>query len=850
MHHPIGREENVERIVTTLLDGGSILLVGEAGVGKSHLAAAVGDALGAREWSHEWIHAVPATRSVHLGALQHVIGNVTQPSPEASATAAEQRLRAARQAVLIIDDIDHLDDASAALIHRVASSGVAVLATVRSEAAADPNVLALWKDEVMERIEVGAVGVEHTAALAESFLGGPLSPADVASVAALTMGNPLFIRELLADARTVGELAEAEGVWSFATPPSPHDRISDLLIGRFEHLTPEDREALELVAVGEPLPVTALQRVTSVTQLELLERDGLISLSTIGDVEVVGTSHPLIGEVVRGSSSELGQRRRTQLLADAILADGSPRPADVVRAVNWIIDAGGAPPAHAASDAASAALGTFDGDAAAQFIDASGRSDSPALVMLGRAHLLRQDAPEAVAALTRAVESSTTDTDRSVASIALAEVLLFAVGDTAGAQQVLTDALASVTGPNARAVIAGVVMLAAGLGGDFQPSLHLGRSLLIERTLDDHSRLSLLRMTTLAQTVTGEIDGLEADLDTGLAIALRAIDTDPVTYGLLQITRWISSLDRIGLDGTRRLILRHLEVPGRPRGLHCLPSTMLSVIDVFCGDGAAAARHSARALEDPSSAVVGMSSLLQAQTAWTHSWCGDDEMAMAMHDTSLGNPRNGPRERAYLGLARASVLANSGDLDAAVEECRRGAAESGDLRLWAIWFLHSAVRFGRAGAVRATLDEETNFFDTAFTGVMIEHARVLDDADPLGLVKVAGQFHEQGVWLLAAEALAQASSITDDADGSAQLAQRAWVLFDRCNRVRSIAMNGIERPLSEREDEVAWLAATGLTSREIADRLFVSQRTVDNHLHSVYRKLGIGQRVDLTPLFA
>jgi DNA-binding CsgD family transcriptional regulator len=51
--------------------------------------------------------------------------------------------------------------------------------------------------------------------------------------------------------------------------------------------------------------------------------------------------------------------------------------------------------------------------------------------------------------------------------------------------------------------------------------------------------------------------------------------------------------------------------------------------------------------------------------------------------------------------------------------------------------------------------------------------------------------------------------------------------------------------LTPREHEVAVLAAHGLTSGEIADRLVVSVRTVDNTLPRAYRKLGIARRAQL-----
>jgi DNA-binding CsgD family transcriptional regulator len=48
--------------------------------------------------------------------------------------------------------------------------------------------------------------------------------------------------------------------------------------------------------------------------------------------------------------------------------------------------------------------------------------------------------------------------------------------------------------------------------------------------------------------------------------------------------------------------------------------------------------------------------------------------------------------------------------------------------------------------------------------------------------------------------------------------------------------------LSEREAEVLKLVAAGLTNAQVAQRLFLSPRTVNAHLTSVYRKLGVGSR--------
>jgi DNA-binding NarL/FixJ family response regulator len=52
--------------------------------------------------------------------------------------------------------------------------------------------------------------------------------------------------------------------------------------------------------------------------------------------------------------------------------------------------------------------------------------------------------------------------------------------------------------------------------------------------------------------------------------------------------------------------------------------------------------------------------------------------------------------------------------------------------------------------------------------------------------------------------------------------------------------------LTAREREIAILVAAGLSNRQIAEKLFISRRTVDAHLEHIFGKLGITSRVMLT----
>ena len=57
---------------------------------------------------------------------------------------------------------------------------------------------------------------------------------------------------------------------------------------------------------------------------------------------------------------------------------------------------------------------------------------------------------------------------------------------------------------------------------------------------------------------------------------------------------------------------------------------------------------------------------------------------------------------------------------------------------------------------------------------------------------------------------------------------------------------GRERsPFSAREREIVALVAQGYKNKEMAEKMFISEQTVKNHLHNIFDKLGVSDRLEL-----
>ena len=155
------------------------------------------------------------------------------------------------------------------------------------------------------------------------------------------------------------------------------------------------------------------------------------------------------------------------------------------------------------------------------------------------------------------------------------------------------------------------------------------------------------------------------------------------------------------------------------------------------------------------------------------------------------------------------------------------------------WMLAMAAR-GRAWVQAARGDLETA--EQSARDALAHHDRLPMPFETARTQLLLGHVQRRRRQKQAAMATLSEAARAFDELGTPLWAQRAKRELDRLTpAVRTAA------GLTRSEERVARLAAAGLSNKEIAAQLFVSAKTVETNLSSVYRKLGIRSRSQLHP---
>jgi DNA-binding CsgD family transcriptional regulator len=763
-----------------------------------------------------------------------------------------------RPVAILVDDAHLLDDASAALTHLLATTEQTfVLATLRSGEQAPGPVLALWKDGLADRLELQPLTLPEVGDLLSAALGGLVDGATVHVLRERTKGNALFLRELVLAAVEAGILREDEGMWrlSGSLPISP--RLLEIVEARLGGVADSARRTLGLLALGEPLGIELFHRFDAGTDLGILEDRRLLQVEQSGRRLDARLAHPLYAEVLRARLSPLRTKAAARALADALEATGGRRREDALRIASLRLDGGGSVHPELMLRAATTARGRCDFPLAERLARAAVDAGAgfEASLLLGQVCWLQGRAEEAEQQLSALVHQAATDAQRATLASTRVTILYFGLNRTAAALQVADEAEATITDVAHRDAITTERARLLGRSGEYTAAVEL-----IEPLLERVSGPTLVAACWAAVSSMGPAGqtakAVEAT-ERGLAAHL-ALTGAPLPFGLyfhLQLRS--TALFHAGrLADARTLCTDEYEKAVAQGSIEAQAGFSLSLAWTLLLEGRVAtaarfARESAATYRQ-----LGWPFFLRmALAALAHALALQSDAGKARAVLSEIDALGVPSADAYgpeLLRARAWTAAAAGDTAdcwARLEEAV-AMAHSGGARAWESAALHDLARLGRAGEVAARLRELAEVVEGPFAPARAAHAAALATADAAGLEAASVAFEDLGAALLAAEAAADAAVAwrrAGEPRRGAAAERRTHGLAGRCEGARTPALTavGARAALSHRELEIARLAATGATSREIAARLYVSVRTVDNALYAAYHKLGVSGRTEL-----
>lgn len=844
----------------------AVVIAGPAGVGKSRLGHEVCELLRG-ERTVVTVFASEAAGDVPFGAFAHVIPPPELGSPD-SATMLHDAADHVRahvgddRGLLMVDDAHLLDPSSVALVHHlVHSSDLSLLLTIRSGDPAPPDVARLWTNDRVDLIELSDLDAAEVAALVTDLCGGPVDSTTADEIWRTTRGNPLFVRELVTAAVADERLRVDEGLVRMQGELRAPDRLTELVRTQLHANHGDDFDAVELLAVTGPIGIDDFATEVGAEVIDRLERSGVVAVTFSGPDRgrpELRLGHPLYEEALVETMPVV--RRRGLQRRAAELLRGSSGPAFRYREALLRIECGLPVDGATIEHAAHYALACFDRDAAEHLVRSAVDTvaDPVTRIELERilAKLLRWTGrhDEAEEILRRSDVSETGDSHVIAEHlIARSENLFRGLLDADAAHALLDTVrdvpLADADAERLRAFDASLLLLEASVG----PAAEAAEALIGEGS-DPPAAAMASVVLAYAQGRAGRFDQAVAAADLAEALAGRHADVlsdDPTAPWSARCLALVDAgrldecdealaggpggrdiLDRVHWQAWRELITaRSLLARGRVSTaiLHAR-SAALSFRD-----------HEDRALERVAWAGVAR---IEAQRGVISTEAIDRAI-----DIDPGPFRLLDCE---IGWAAAWVAVAEGRLGEGASQLRDAATDaeaSGQFSI-ATAIAHDSLRVDPLPEVAELVTHLADRVEGDLARARWAHARAVLEDDVDALAAAGDAFWTTGAALLAAEVTAHAA-VRARAHGDQRrgqlLAARAMNHRDRCEDASTPAIRSLREPiaLTRREREVASLAANGLTGPEIGEQLFLSVRTVNNHLQRAYQKLGIESRAGL-----
>jgi DNA-binding CsgD family transcriptional regulator len=833
----VGREHELRTIWAALRSRTrGVLVLGEAGVGKTRLVREVLARWSAAGGECEWVVAAPAA-AIPFGAVAHLVPAGLRLRGDPAATLDKiveeyARTRRRRPMVLGIDDAHLLDDLSAALVRRLAVRGLVVPVASAASDAALSTVLTEAR-----RLTVRPLRPQAVDEVLRHALPGQIDPISRRRLRRLTGGNPLLLRELLAGAVESGALARREGVWCWRGPVPATARLSELVSGRLAALSPAAQSALEMVACAGKAPPALLARVAGSDAIEEVRESGLVDADR---AQRLRFAHPLYAEVLRASLPASRAQRISALLAEAQAGEPMRSRDDALLAAGWQLRSGHIRDPKLLLLAARAASSRLDLDLAERLARAAqGPGGSwEAGWLLARILLSRGRAEEAARVLPGPPDSR--GERLAMWTVTRASLLYWGAGRPDEALRALDAVAPDEPGGDLTESSRAWILLLDGRG---RHALLTAAAVLGRTAVSDRAVASARDAGAAAAGMLGRLSYVQEVRGHGPAAG----------YGACLALRLAGHLDEAAAladDGYRAALARGA---GQAVGVWAALRGIVFKAQGRAVEAQAALREALVLLGEPDTYRLGR--LCLAELAGACALTGDLDGARGF--LARADALEGGFNRvfdAWVELNRAWVRAAEGELSTSVDIALHAAklAQETDQPAYELVCRYDAVRIG-GPAARDSLRETAVAVEGRVAPVLVAVAEGLAAGDGPALERAAADLAGDGQALLAAEAAAAAARAFQQAGQRVpmrQAVERAAAMVGRCRGVRTplLAHTGRVGLLSRREREVAALA-TSHSSRQIADRLGLSVHTVNNTLARAFTKLGVGNRGELAALF-
>ncbi len=842
---------------------GGVLLAGPPGVGKTRLARELAERAAERGMVPVVVRATRSAADLPLAAMVPLFAELGVATDAAagpfSATVAALAGRDDDGRLLVlVDDAHQLDDASAALLRQLVGRGAcAVILTVRTGEVGTDAVLDMWKDDEVRRMDLAPLGDDDLRMLVEASLPGPVDGAALRAFVTTSGGNALFLRELLRGAADAGSLHLERGIWRLRGTLGGSPRLQEMIAHRLQRLSDEARECIELVALGEPLDLATLEQVVPLGSLEALDPHGVVERVPGDGGPQLRLSHPLYGDVIRANLSPGRRARLSGLLADAAAREPQRSAPGRLRAAYWRLESGQAGEPGETLWAAREAFRREDYVLAARLArsvwERAGLVEA-AIVLVDALDLCGQIDDEVPELMAEAYRRAADDAERTAVVVRSASALFHLPGRGHEADEQLRWAAGRLTDPACRRA------LEAQRGNHFLRTGDVARTIEVDQPLlasaDDPASAQATRDMSVALALAGRTDEALGHAERALAVRQDLQRGEQVAAATTFVVAMVLALTESGrLDEAAAMAEQVYAVAVERANADGQAWVANMWALVLLGQGRLAGaerlfREAATVFHDlrHPGERWGLAGIALAAG---HAGAGEVAKA-AVEDLDRTAPTSFTLMDVHVDRGRAWAAVAAGDLARARAILEAGVerAEAWGQHATATAALHDLLRLGVTGPVPDRLRALGARVDGALAAARVRHAEAVDGGVPDDAAAAAAGFEACGALLLAAEA-SVLESVLAGRHGlrrrAAAAQARAAALRARCEGARTPALAQVDGParLTLREREVATLAATGLSSRAIAERLSVSVRTVDNQLHRVYTKLGISRRSEL-----